>query len=195
MTTHRRAHLVGSNPTARHRRGLTLIELLASLALLTAIAAACLGVVQTTSRAAAEATHAATWSRAAEAMLDSVAADLASADLDPIGDRARGDPRVRVNTDGRSVSLLVRTRDPVLGPCLRRYATAGELIQVSSNVLTGARSLPQPMVPPSERSTTALAARFDASIDDRRGLLRVTVLGAGTRRVGRVFRLDPEHTP
>lgn len=176
-----------------HRPALTVVELLTSLALLSALAGACAGVVRAACWSSADATRDAAWSRGAAALLESIGADLASADLDPVGDWARGDPRVRVLAEGPSVCLSIRTRDPVLGPCVRRYSTTGSQVLVSCAALPSAGSFAPP--PPLDRGTTALPARLIATFDGQAGVLHVAVVRGENSRAARIFVLDRERNP
>ena len=116
-------------------RGLTLVEVIASLALLGALATACAAILPIATRASGQAVHDTAWRRAAESLLDSIAADMACGDFDPIGDRARAEPRITFERSGRDSALDVRTRTPEAGSCRRRYAIAGDRVVVTTRPL------------------------------------------------------------
>jgi hypothetical protein len=114
-------------------RALTLVEVLASLALLSGVAAASVALVQSSGRTAATGARRIAWDRAADAVMASIAADLAIADLDPVGDRARGDLRVRV-VDRERPSLAIRTRSAAGQPQVRSYILEGDRLLVKSEI-------------------------------------------------------------
>lgn len=89
------------------RRGLTLIELLASLGLLSVLVVVCVSWVASSLRKQGWLTERARWDRAAYAVLDMIERDLLAIDeLDP-DLRARRVPRV----SEEEVALRIRSRD------------------------------------------------------------------------------------
>lgn len=173
-------------------QGLTLVEVIASLTLLGALATACATILQIATRASDQAAHAAAWRRAAESLLDSIAADVTSGDLDPIGDRARGEPRITLEPSRRDPALDIRTRTPDAGSCRRRYAIAGDSIVVTTRPLTGPAAPYQ-----SSNGVVALGHvhQFEARwVADPHRLL-VSLRGAGSAAVTRVIVVDDEVLP
>ena len=99
------------------RRGLTLIELLLSLLLLTAVAGASASWMSFAARSA-ESTKPERWRASAERVLGLIEQDLLTGDFEIIPSRRERDPelaKVRIESE----DLIVRTRDR--GPAEHRY--------------------------------------------------------------------------
>lgn len=100
------------------RRGMTLLEMLFALALLSGIVIGATAWGRATAaRLDAERARQA-WTACASALLRSIETDVAVADLDPIGDRARGIERVATD----EATLTIRTRERHRGVVVRAYA-------------------------------------------------------------------------
>lgn len=113
----------------RSHRGLTLIEVLAALALLGLLAAALSSWLQVTSGFASKAATTLPWESAAERSMQCIERDLIVGDFADVKGTPK-EPRCRV-TDNR---LMVLTRDPQHGPALHEYrfdSSTESLIQVS----------------------------------------------------------------
>lgn len=94
------------------RRGLTMVEMLVSLSILSALLLVVAAWTRVATQAGGEAAGSARWALAAEAVMDLIQVDLASGDVEPAGRRrGRADERVAVE-DG---ALRIRTRSTVTG--------------------------------------------------------------------------------
>lgn len=175
------------------RRGLTLVEVLASLALLSAIAAAALAVVQSSSRTAATTTKHIAWDHAADAVIASIAADLAAGDFDPIGDRARADPRVRIQDDGGRRALSIRTRGPAGDVRVRIYVASDDRLLITTAGPEG-RSV-RDSIGDSPAAALADIVSFAPLLDSDGQALYVTIAGPGRARRIAVFVLEAEASP
>lgn len=179
-----------TRPRAPAPTGLTLVEVLASLSILCLIVitggALCRSIV--TNAAAESARH--RWTRAASALLDSIALDVLQGDFDPVGDRARADPRVRVEGQSPDLALSIRTRDS--GPVHRRYALdRGRLRTTTGSLASGS---------PADQAaawSTALdgVVRFEPALDPSGSRLRVRIHGPAGLIAERSYTLEPGSAP
>lgn len=174
-------------------RGLTLIELLASLALLCLITVASAGFVHGVLLASAASTETLQWNQAAGAVLDSIGDDLVAGDFDPVGDRARDDPRVTVTQSLQGSALEIRSRSASLGPCVRRYAVEGGRLVIGTRPARDqrAQSIRGPVSAPALGHVTG----FDAGVDPPRRILWVKIIGESSRAAARTFAFPPEESP
>lgn len=117
------------------RRGMTIIETLASLGLLSALIVVCVGWMTTTLSRQDHAAEEARWHRSAQSVLDLIGHDLFNHDaLDP-AHRGRT-PRVLVEAD----TLHIRTRDRGrLGTARFMLDTNGDLVRLGPDHSSGAQ--------------------------------------------------------
>ncbi|MHC4414372.1 MAG: prepilin-type N-terminal cleavage/methylation domain-containing protein [Planctomycetota bacterium] len=160
------------------KRGLTMIELLLALSLLSVLMLAVATWSQVTTRAGASAAEPVRWRAAAEAVLELIHDDLVTGDFGPPASR-----RPVELIDG---VLQIPTRPApssgLVGPVVHRYgfnASSGEL-QLEQRAASG------------RRRTRLLLDRledFQCAIEDRRAILTVTITFGEELEVGRSYLL------
>lgn len=157
-------------------RGMTLIELLAALAILAAVSVAASSWTVAAARTSASVSRRLTWERAANAALDAIFSDLNTGDISANASGVEA-------TDDR---LVIRTRDT--GPVEHEYAIdAGRLVRRSFTTgLSGRR------VRPGERPARVLvggvvswSATIEEDEEDGARTLLVTLIGPGGLQLAR----------
>jgi prepilin-type N-terminal cleavage/methylation domain-containing protein len=116
---------MNTKPTTR--RGMTLLETLAALGLLGALAAASFGWITASQRTLVETSERTQWKRTADATLAILHDDLAAIDqLEDAGIEIRSVPTDQQMTE-TIISLRFQSRCPGIGPCEIRYEHDDEL--------------------------------------------------------------------
>lgn len=116
---------MNTKPTTR--RGMTLLETLAALGLLGALAAASFGWITASQRTLVETSERTRWKRAADATLALLLDDLAAIDqMEDAGIEIRSVPADQPATE-IIISLRFRSRCPGIGPCEINYEYDDEL--------------------------------------------------------------------
>ncbi|MCB9844658.1 MAG: prepilin-type N-terminal cleavage/methylation domain-containing protein [Phycisphaeraceae bacterium] len=159
------------------RSGLTLIELLLSLALTSLVAWAAFSVSSHAARVDEESRAALDWEHAAELVLDSIAEDILAGDFDH---RPDAEARLRLTAEG----LSIRTRDGA--PLIREYLFDRDAM--SLRIVALPIEDPRPGL---ARGGPALecVSRFAADLDDDASLLRITLESASGGCAERSLRI------
>jgi prepilin-type N-terminal cleavage/methylation domain-containing protein len=167
------------------RRGMTLVEVLGSLALLGALALASLAWTRVAINGTAAALLRLRWERSAAAVLDLIGDDLRT------GDACARELKVRADSSG--AVLVVRGRGSVNGRVCaidrvyRRDPGSGELQREDRNSgLPGTGAEPALLV---ARSLLGEVRSATFSMDDRSGVLSVTIDGPGAVSARREYVL------
>jgi len=165
------------------RRGLTMIELLVALGLLSAVMLAVVSWTQVMAQTSQHATGPVRWRSAAEAVLRLIHDDLVSGDL--VAARKRGTrdkPRIQI-VDG-VLQINTRAVDPAgtSGPVVHRYA-----LEVSSRALRREQRTLQG--PPSSRLLLDDVLEWQCAVDEEEQVLRVSVTSQDQITVARTYLL------
>jgi len=175
----------------RPSRGLTLVEMLVCLALLSCLMLAVVSWTQAAARSGADLAGPQAWRSAAERVLELIHGDLMSGDWPPDNDsRTKFQPRVTVENG----ELMIRTRDG--GPVLHRYT-----FDRSRNVLSRkAQPMERPSTTPHDQQLllqrvkdwTCVIENVEEPAPAKERRLLVTISGDDGLTITRCFRLEDE---
>ncbi len=166
------------------RRGLTMLELLLALSLLSAILLATASWTQVAARASADATYPVRWQAAAEAVFQLIHDDLVTGDF-PDTQRGRSIQNARVAVVNGA--LRIRTRavghtGDVTGRAIHRYAfdALSRQLRLDQRTATGGRS---------SRPLLDRVQEWQCLVDEEQNLLTVTITSTEESVIARSYLL------
>lgn len=155
------------------RRGMTILELLAALALLGALCSLLTSWLVTVSRLSADRGPRLEWRSAALRILDAIEDDLTCGDFEPGDRKSKSPPRVEVLEPSR---LRIATRNSATlvsdspGPAIHEY----RFDRMSQTLLLSISSTTRP-ISAAERPLATAVADWRVDLDDEQRVLIVTI--------------------
>lgn len=161
----------------RSRRGLTMIELLLALGLLSMVMTVVAFWTQTAARSSVTLAEPARWRMAAQAVLDIVHDDIASGDFEPMNERDKAE-KPRVTVGANELDIKTRSRRPF------QHSYRWDLVHNQLNLMETDRQGEQRI-----RLLLDQVGGWECEIDERKELLTVSIKSLGGQMVKRSFIL------